>query len=279
MADSEFIFEANLENFDQVVVEKSFSIPILVDFWAGWCNPCKMLMPLLETVVNEYSGKFLIAKVDTDREQKLAGKYGIQGLPTVKLFVEGKVVSEFSGVQPLPAIKAFLEPYLPRESDNIREQAIAKISENKIEEAIELLRQGSKQDVNNIMLHLDLLDTLLLTNQVSEAEQHLNSLPVNVSHDQKFTAVKARLFLAKLLQNPPSIEADNLSSLQIAIKDLLSEKHESGLNRLVDLLEKNPKEKTVYRDALLHGIELLEDSPEARSLASRVRSRMFTFLH
>ena len=100
------------ETFETEVIEKSKTIPVLVDFWASWCGPCMMLSPTLEKLAKEYDGKFILAKALTDENQTQAGKYGVMSIPSVKLFKDGKVVEEFMGAQPEATIKQWLDQKL-----------------------------------------------------------------------------------------------------------------------------------------------------------------------
>ena len=119
MSNSPHIFDVTAENFQQIVVNGSFEAPVLVDFWAEWCQPCKMLMPLLAKLAEEYGGKFILAKINTEEQQALAGQFGIRSIPTVKLFLQGAEIDEFAGALPETEIRAFLDRHLPRESDGV----------------------------------------------------------------------------------------------------------------------------------------------------------------
>ena len=99
-------------NFETEVIEKSKTIPVLVDFWASWCGPCMMLGPVLEKLATEYKNKFILAKAETDNNLNSAEKFGIMSIPAVKLFKDGKVIDEFVGAQPEATIKQWLDQKL-----------------------------------------------------------------------------------------------------------------------------------------------------------------------
>jgi putative thioredoxin len=112
MNDMPYKLAATAANFTVAVVEESARRPVLVDFWAPWCGPCRTLMPLLDRIADDYGGRFALAKVNTDEEQQLAGQFGIRSIPTVMLFHQGQAVEQFVGVQPEQAIRALLDKYL-----------------------------------------------------------------------------------------------------------------------------------------------------------------------
>ena len=112
MSDTPYKFAATTDSFGTAVVEASRERPVLVDFWAPWCGPCRTLMPLLERIADDYGGRFALAKVNTDEEQQIAAHFGIRSIPTVMLFDQGKAVEQFVGMQPEQAIRALLDRYL-----------------------------------------------------------------------------------------------------------------------------------------------------------------------
>jgi putative thioredoxin len=135
MAESPFIVEVTRENYAEVM-QASFQVPVLMDFWASWCQPCHALMPILAKLAEEYQGKFILGKLNTEEEQEIAGQFGIRSIPTVKLFQNGQPVDEFMGALPEQAVRQFLDKHIVDEAAAAEEEARKlKIFEDRVADA------------------------------------------------------------------------------------------------------------------------------------------------
>jgi putative thioredoxin len=144
------VVEVTDATFPQVVLEESHRRPVVVDFWAEWCQPCRMIGPVLERLADEHSGDFLLAKLDTDTNPQASAAFRIQGIPAVKAFRDGQMVSEFVGAIPERAIRQWLEPLLPSEADHLVEQAEGEESAGRLGDADLIYRQVLASDPNNV---------------------------------------------------------------------------------------------------------------------------------
>jgi putative thioredoxin len=115
-------FDVTDADFDERVLRRSFEVPVLVDFWADWCQPCHMLAPVIERAVDAQDGKVELAKLDVDSNQATAARYGVRGLPTVKAFRDGRVATEFTGAQPPQMVEGFVDSLVPSEADQLVER-------------------------------------------------------------------------------------------------------------------------------------------------------------
>ena len=162
-----YVKDVNTAAFPLEVVERSKEVPVVVDFWAEWCGPCKVLGPVLEKLATEFEGAFELAKVDVDANQALAGQFGVQGIPTVVGFRDGQPVSQFTGAIPEANVRQWIQEIVPSQADLLAAAADDLLAEGNLEAA----EQGFRQVLGADPRHQDAatgLATLLIDNEQHE---------------------------------------------------------------------------------------------------------------
>jgi putative thioredoxin len=252
MSDTPYIFDVSgAASFEQLVIENSFHKPVLVDFWAEWCAPCKALMPMLAKIAEEYRGELLLAKVDCDAEQDIVARFGIRSLPTVVLFKNGQPVDGFAGAQPESAIREMLKPHVaepaPLAADPM-ETAQALFAEGRIGEAETLLKQVLGENNENGAALILYARCLAERGELGEAETVLGAVKGD-EHKQALAGARAQLtFLRQAASLPDAAElksrlaqnpGDDEASYQLAIQQLARQQYEAALDGLLKLFVRN----------------------------------------
>ena len=193
------VIDVTDETFESDVLERSHHLPIVVDFWAEWCGPCRMLGPTLEKLAYEGKGKFLLAKVDTDRAQRVAQSFGIQSIPTVIAFRDGKPVAKFSGALPEDAVREFLGRLLPSPTDEIVEEA-DKLRASAPEQAEPLYLRALEMDDGHVGASIGLAEILAGRGERDEARAILDKLlPAAGAHAERITQLQSELALGDVV--------------------------------------------------------------------------------
>lgn len=205
---SEFAFDVSIEEFEAKVLIPAETVPVVVDFWAPWCEPCKVLKPMLEKLAEEYKGRFILAKVNSDESPELAQHFGVRSIPSVKVLFQGQLVDEFNGAIPESQIRAFLDRIaLPEgpEQINLREQAAALVAEGKLDDALAILVQASQATPQDQAIQLDAVDVLMQLGRKDEAKQLLAGDYAN--EPDRANALRARLALLDGAADTAPLEA------------------------------------------------------------------------
>lgn len=287
MSESPYVFDADSASFQAMVVDGSHRVPVLVDFWAAWCGPCRALTPILEKLADEFQGRFLVVKVDTDREQEVASQFGIRSLPTVKLFKDGVVVDEFMGVQPESRVRALLERFVSRESDDARAQAQSLREKGQLTQARSLLEEAHAADPGNQRVIPGLANVLIDLGELDQAKNLLDSVPGSVKSDDEMRTAMVRLAFAQVVETSPP--ADELSqAIEIEPRDCESRyrlgalhvgrgEYEAALEQFIEILRMDRAFRDdAGRKGLLSVFELLGDD---HPLVGRYRARMSSLLY
>jgi putative thioredoxin len=281
------VFDATLATFEQDVILKSKQVPVLVDFWAEWCGPCKALGPVLEKLAGEYAGGFVLAKVDVDKEQQLAGYFQIKSIPTVMLLKDGQIVDGFPGALPEGQLREFLSHHGVQPAAADSGEAETEAAPEKPDPHVEVLRLRAEAQAapERDELKLDLALALLATGASAEAKQLLDALPANLSTDERAVRAHASLgFHSLLTEAPPRANleaaiaadpADLRARHLLGVRLLLEGEEAAGLDQFLEMLrrDRNYGEQLAKR-SLIDAFRVLEDA----DLVSATRRRMASLL-
>lgn len=277
------VFDVDQENFEAEVLQASLQTPILIDFWATWCGPCKTLGPLLEKLAAAFNGAFRLAKVDVDKNQQLAAMFGVRSIPTVILVKDGQIVDGFAGALPEGQLREFLARHVQPAEDTGEEVSLAPVETP--EEAIGRLRHAIAAEPDKSELKLDLALALMQAGQADAAEAELAALPANLATDSRAVRLRSQLDLARALQGAPSrselqqrVQADPADWAArdlLGVRLLLEGDAAAGLEQFLAILEKAREwNDGQAKKRLLAAFATLDDA----ELVGRYRRRMASLL-
>lgn len=283
MSELPHVFDATTETFEDEVLRKSLDVPVLVDFWATWCGPCKTLGPILEKLAGEYNGAFVLAKVDVDKEQQIAAAFQIRSVPTVFLVKGGQIVDGFPGALPEGQLREFLASHgvVPAEGAPAEEEP-APLDPHA---QVAALREAVSAEPDKDELKLDLVLALLKTGEAPEAERLLDALPANLATDDRAAKARARLGFAAALKDAPPLEAlrtavqanpDDLRARHLlGVHALVAGDSEPALEHFLEMLKRDRAyEDGLARKSLIDAFRVIEDD----ALVSQYRRKMSSLL-
>jgi len=277
MMASDFIINVSEADFEYEVLAYSQQAPVVVDFWAEWCAPCRTLGPLLERLAQEGQGSFRLAKVNVDDNPNLALRYGVHGIPAVKAFRDGKMVAEFTGVQPEPRLREFLRALAPSKSDLALEKGHSLLAMRQSLQAETAFRAVIKEFPENPVAQLGLAKSLLLQGESQESSQILSRFPASREYTAAQTLLPLSLALSDLDQNHLKDDDPLDPAFNQALRLVKRGNIEAAMDGLLDILRENKH----YADGrarltLVALLELLgENNPITRQYRAELASVLF----
>ena len=253
------IIEVITESFMTDVIEQSKETPVIVDFWAPWCEPCKQLTPIIEKIIKEKNGKVILAKMNIDESPEVAQQLKIQSIPAVMAFSDGQPVDGFIGVQSEKNISEFVNKISSLKNSSTIEENISAgkkyMNEDDIETATLVFSEILKIEPNNISAKSLLARCLIKSDQLDDAEKIINTLPVDAESNQDYISVRSELEIFKNAKNNPISDKEeeelrnNIDKepenyqLKLDLSKILMAKgeNEEAINQLLRIIEVNPK--------------------------------------
>lgn len=282
-----YVFDATLENFQTAVLDASNEVPVVVDVWADWCEPCKQLMPILQKLADEFNGRFLLAKVNADEQQQLTAHLGVRSLPSVKIVKNGQLVDEFNGLIPESEIRAKLEPHVDAPPLSPREQAKALWEEGHLDEALALLTKANQADPDDKAILIDIAQIKVEQGSLDEAKAILESLPKEETFNAHARQLAARIkFAERAGELPPvaelqaRVEADPedfQARYQLALHWVLKGENAKAMELILSVLRKDRNYADgAARTTLVELFDLLgNEDPDVR----QYRRKLFTLMY
>ncbi|MEN8234498.1 MAG: thioredoxin [Actinomycetota bacterium] len=277
---SEFVKDVDTTNFPQEVLQRSREVPVVVDFWAEWCQPCRILGPTLEKVAAEAGGAFELVKIDVDANQELAAQYRVQGIPMVVAFRDGKIVDTFTGALPEPAIRQWINGLLPTELDLMVDQARTALLSDDNTTAEHILRQVLDQKVDHAEAGTSLAAMLIDQGETDEALIVLGRLAPDAEVDRLQSAARLKASsgedLSDLEARVAADPSDGDAKLELAKALAAHSEFEPALDNLLSVVRAKGPRKDEARIAVLDIFGVLGDEhPLTQTYRRQLASALF----
>lgn len=280
------MIDTSLSSFERDVIDASMEVPVLLDFWAPWCAPCKHLGPLLERLEREYGGRFKLVNVNSDTNPELVSSFNLQSVPHSVAFVDGNAVAQFAGAQPEPFVRAFLDRIIPDPSEIEHRAAREAIAQGQPELAEACLKNAIALDPSNDAARLDMSAILLDRGDVRTARTHFDALSSHAPQHSTYAPLRARMDAAQLAEalppaatlarririDPGDLDARmELADLGIARRDFAA-----ALEQLLEIVARDPKyREDSARLKMLAVFDMAADDPD---LVTEYRGRLSSLL-
>ncbi|HET7832438.1 MAG TPA: co-chaperone YbbN [Gallionella sp.] len=243
-------FDAGQADFERKVVAASFTQPVVIDFWAPWCAPCKTLKPILEKLAAEYGGKFLLAKVNSDENPELAARFAVRGIPAVKALVDGKVVNEFSGALPESVVREWLDKIIPSPAEELRRTAQRKAAAGDLDGALQDFGEAARLEPGNEWVRVDTAEILFAQGDAEGAQRLLDTLKDHdILKDARVLQLMAQVRLAEMQAEGGSEAAlvaaiaanenDLEARLKLANVLVASDRVAEGMDQLLEIVRRD----------------------------------------
>jgi putative thioredoxin len=283
---SQYAFDVSLEEFETKVVQPCMQTPVVIDFWAPWCGPCQTLKPMLEKLAEEYGGRFLLAKINSDENPEIAQHFGVRSIPSIKVLYQGQLIDEFNGAIPEGQLRAFIDRFaLPPAGGNLREEAAALVAEGRLDEALAKLVEASHASPEDEAVRLDAADVLMQLGRNDEAGQLLAG--EFTKENDRASALRARLALAAGSADTAALEAklaanadDHATRLELSRAYAAQNRYREALEAALTVAIKDRFfDEGAGRKAMLQLFEALGGSEQYDDLVREYRRKLSAALN
>jgi putative thioredoxin len=280
------MIDTTLSSFEQDVIEASMEVPVIVDFWAPWCVPCRVLSPMLEKLEREYGGRFKLVNVNADTNAELIASFNLKSIPHAVAFVDGEAVAQFMGAQPEPFVRAFVDRLIPDPAEIEHRAAREALVQGQGAIAEDYLKNAIALNPSHAGARLDIISILLERGETERARTHFDTLISTAQRHSTYASVSERLRLAESASGLPPIDMlarriylnSNDLGARLELADLLISRKDYGpaMNQLLEVVR---RDRTFRNDAarlkMLGVFEMAADMPE---LVTEYRSRLASLL-